>query len=460
MFAIASLVGTIALASCSVGGGASSNRLIPVSAKNARTMAGGRVETFTLFFSAQLAIGTPSSVTVSSVAYDAEGNVISGSYTPTIAVVDNDRSGQTTLSGKTIASSTQTLTMSYKGRGDTFAVTGSVGQTHHVYALRTVLPPETPLASPTPGNSSLPAQIRLGSDGNLWSVVSGQNLPGQITVARISPAGAVTLFSDPNATHWYSGWSEEVIAKGSDGAMWFPWGVGSNVGLDRVDTSGTITSYTLPTTIGDAVASIAAGPGAAIWFTTTNSYGPNYDVVALSSDGTFHTIASGLPYVPYNLVQGPDGNMWFTDGTQVDRLTPSGALSSFSLAGVTTGNPPLYFALGPDGNFWAPYPFGDNELVKFNTSGAVVSIKKYTTLPVPRVYDINSDSNAVWLADYNYGVVRIARDGSSSEFPTYTAGSLPNSVAVGSDGRVYFVDTLTLQSGTVGGMGSVDENMW
>ncbi len=87
-------------------------------------------------------------------------------------------------------------------------------------------------------------------------------------------------------------------------------------------------------------------------------------------------------------------------------------------------------------------------------------MKKYTASPVPNVWDVFSDQNGVWVADYNYGVVRIAPDGTVAEFPTFAANSVPESVTTNA-GNLYFADTISEGSENyVGGFGSVLESNW
>jgi streptogramin lyase len=55
---------------------------------------------------------------------------------------------------------------------------------------------------------------------------------------------------------------------------------------------------------------------------------------------------------PVSIVTGPEGNLWFTqtNGTDaIDRITPSGTITSYPTSGAST---PGDIALGPDGKLW------------------------------------------------------------------------------------------------------------
>lgn len=160
---------------------------------------------------------------------------------------------------------------------------------------------ETPVAAPATGL----AGITLGPDGNLWFTAFGSVLvPGSAKVGKITPGGAVTMFTDPNIT------SPGSIARGSDGALWFAQSFANNIG--RITTTGTVS------------------------------------VVALTGGNIF----------PGEITTGPtaDGGLWFTEPfvSRIGKVTPgggggpgmlNGSVTLEGLTGANVANRPLVVRL-------------------------------------------------------------------------------------------------------------------
>jgi virginiamycin B lyase len=161
-------------------------------------------------------------------------------------------------------------------------------------------------------------EIVAGPDGNMWFT-----LPATSQVGRISPQGAVALFSEgitPNSE------PSDIVA-GPDGNMWFTERLGNRVA--RITPSGLVTGY--PT-----------------------RFAPEY------------------------ITLGGDGNLWFDMGEfRVGRITPAGSVSEFPLPSEhRVGDFGSELATGPDGNVWPILSPGDSSTARtvssLDPSGNVV----------------------------------------------------------------------------------------
>jgi virginiamycin B lyase len=88
---------------------------------------------------------------------------------------------------------------------------------------------------------------------------------------------------------------------------------------------------------------------------------------------------------PNQIVSGPDGNLWFTESTLnggvIGRITPSGAISTFTLP---EGHEPDAVATGCDGALWfTDVVFGSKRITgrvgRITRAGAI----RYFALPTP-----------------------------------------------------------------------------
>jgi virginiamycin B lyase len=144
-----------------------------------------------------------------------------------------------------------------------------------------------------------------GPDGNVWMT----DFAGQI--ARVTPAGVVTLFDIPGDGAW-------DIVTGPDGNLWYtaPFGNDSTVG--KITTAGAFTPFPV-TDAGDQLG-ITVGPDGALWFAqaVANNIG------RMTTSGQFTTLggvtAAGRPEY---MAPGPANTLWFTekDGNRIGRIT-------------------------------------------------------------------------------------------------------------------------------------------
>ena len=122
------------------------------------------------------------------------------------------------------------------------------------------------------------------------------------------------------------------------------------------------------------------------------------------------TSASG----PAEITLGPDGNLWFTENRrdQIGRITPSGAITEFSLGSLSS---PIGITTGPDGNLWFTEQSG-NRIGRITTSGSIVEFSIPTADSQPFVITLGSDGN-LWFTEFTGGKIgRITPTGAITEF--------------------------------------------
>ena len=284
----------------------------------------------------------------------------------------------------------------------------------------------------TDGVSS-PYGITKGPDNALWFTDQGTN-----AIGRITTAGDVTEYTDPNSTIS----SPYDITKGPDNALWFTnWGNGS---IGRIDpTSHVITNY--PDSTVSEPYGITAGSDGALWFTNVgnNSIGridPTSHVITNYTDSINNTIAS-----PYEIAAGSDGALWFANysGDSIGRITTAGAVTAYT---VPDSAYPYAITAGPDGALWFTN-FYDNSIGRVTTDGA------FTKYPVPYDnyygyggYDITSGPDgALWFTTYYGGsgydtVGRISTTGAVTVYDTPNNYNYALGIAAGPDGALWFSD--------------------
>jgi virginiamycin B lyase len=101
------------------------------------------------------------------------------------------------------------------------------------------------------GTASRPYGIATGSDGALWFTEPDAN-----RVARFTTSGTTTEFPIPGGTR------PEVIVSGPDGALW----IGEQGSIVRIDTTGHVTRYSIPTP-GAIPGGLAFASDGSLWFT-------------------------------------------------------------------------------------------------------------------------------------------------------------------------------------------------
>ena len=294
-----------------------------------------------------------------------------------------------------------------------------------------------------PGSND--AQVRAGSDGNLWFT----DRAGKI--GRITPGGAITEFS----SGLNAGSQPFSIVSGRDGNLWFTdAGTTSAIGMINPSTDA-ISEFSTGLNPGSKPAGIALGPDGNLWFTDQSSGTPAIGML----NPTTHVIteySSGLNAgsVPQQgIVAGPDGNIWFTDkGTKraigMLNLTTH-AITEFN-TGLNVGSAPgAAIAVGTDGNLWFVDPGTTGAIGTINPTTHAISEFNIHTGSVPGRIAAGPDGN-LWFTDKGgtpaIGTINPATHVITEFSSGLNAGSLPGGIGAGADGNVWFTDQGTTRA--------------
>lgn len=123
-----------------------------------------------------------------------------------------------------------------------------------------------------------------------------------------------------------------------------------------------------------------------------------------------------------HIVTGPDGNLWFTDpgNNQIDRVTPQGQITQFSLPTHTDS----------DGNSYDPMP---DDIV-------------------------SGPGGNLWFTESGVDCIgKITPTGTITEYQTPTANSYPTGIAVGSGGDLWFIESEINEIGKITPAGAITE---
>lgn len=207
----------------------------------------------------------------------------------------------------------------------------------------------------------------------------------------------------------------------------------------------TLTPLTVPS--GVSFWHIAAAADGGLW---VSDIGNVKRLGRIAADGTFTgypLTGFGVNPLPYSLTLGPEGNIWFTvaektlDGSPaggaIGRMTPSGTMTAFP---VPTGNAfnnafNLPIAQGPDGNLWF-LEESSGKVAKITTSGAITEYPIPTSSALPQGLASGSDGN-MWFTEYFGKIGRVTPSGTITEFPV-GGGLFLSGICSGPDGNLWF----------------------
>jgi virginiamycin B lyase len=143
--------------------------------------------------------------------------------------------------------------------------------------------------------------------------------------------------------------------------------------------------------------------------------------------------------MPFAITAGPDGNLWFTEaaGQKVGRITPSGTIDDFAIAGAVS---PRDITLGPTGTDLWVTDQGANKVfqVKPNANAAPTITPGIATLTTPR--GIASISGELWVANAGGTVQKVKPDGSADGAPIPTTGTNLQFSTKGPDNNFWSTD--------------------
>lgn len=205
---------------------------------------------------------------------------------------------------------------------------------------------------------------------------------------------------------------------------------------------GVVTEAPIPTAASTPLG-IAAGPDSNMWFAENNGNKIARIVPATMAITEFPIPTSASQ--PIDVTRGPTGNpfVWFDEfvGNKIARIDPStGTISEFGVP--TSGAGPVGLTADPSGNLW----FGEffaAKIASITPSGIITEypITYGGNTPVPDAVVIAPD-HTIWFLDVNNNVVvHMTFPGPTfQEFALLTAINNPQSIAVGSDGNLWFTE--------------------
>ncbi|HEV3254588.1 MAG TPA: hypothetical protein VG033_09285 [Candidatus Acidoferrales bacterium] len=167
----------------------------------------------------------------------------------------------------------------------------------------------------------------------------------------------------------------------------------------------------------------------------------------LAFGDTGYPVPPGRQAEPNLMVVGPDHNIWFTEltGEKIGRLTTSGTLTEFKIAGAQAL---IGIASGPDGNIWFTDQY-TGKVGHINTSGALLKTFSLPAGSHPQGLTVGPDGN-LWFVDQKntgkFTIGQITTAGKIKEFSgTVNAGAFNNyyyaaQITAGPDGELWFTN--------------------
>ena len=396
--------------------------------------------------SSSVQVGTPASVAVTVVAYDAQQNVIvgPGSFSTPVTLADTDPSAATTLSTTTVTAPGTSVTLNYTGNSMTTAtITPSIGGTPGTVA--TFQPTGSAFVNYLAPQPVDEIDAFAKGPGGLWFTSYGSSLTP--TVGYFSTQGVATVFTAGLDNQYALG-----LALGSDGNMW----IGDDNGqIAQVTPGGTVTYATNftnpcenPTGTCDEISAMALGPDGNVWFTEDETY-IGYVTPALAVVEFDITALVGQPAEPEQLAFS-GGKLYVSDDLgYIDQITVSGSTPQSGIAlpllqcDCATG-----LAIDSLGNVW--FSDGCSDIGMIPTSTFPSGMLEWSVTPV-----IGNNSFGYLQAVPGGGVVATddvdgtiygfsASGVSGSQPPSITpltaftnTAAQANVLAVGSDGNLW-----------------------
>jgi virginiamycin B lyase len=248
---------------------------------------------------------------------------------------------------------------------------------------------------PLSPNSTMPGRITLGSDGNIWVVVSDP--VAGTNVARVKPDGTINQYDVTNATSPVG-----ITSDPTTGDLWMTMSMALvHFSPSSAGAGPMIAGTAIPVTDLTSANDLVFGPDHNIWTAVAgnvlkitpaglstkipvSSLSPkgitvgtdgklyvgdfNGQIVQVTTAGATH----GFPTVAgmQQVLAGPNGQIAFsapvTTPEKVGLLTPPGPATFTNAA--ANGQDPTGIALGLDGAYWFAN-FAGNSLTRYTTSG-------------------------------------------------------------------------------------------
>jgi virginiamycin B lyase len=266
-----------------------------------------------------------------------------------------------------------------------------------------------------------PYALASAPDGSMWATLvhSGE-------VARISPAGAVTVFPVG------AGSKPSIITAGPDGAMWFTCAGTHQIG--RITAAGETDMVELPD--GSGPFGLTSGPDGALWFTTMTS--GTVGRVTMGGEVELTCVLGGMPSM---IITGPDNQLWCTlnRGNAIARVDPRTGTST--VRDVPTPNAgPVGIAATHDDAVW----FTEIRAGKLGRIPLHDAIQEVDLPGKPHAV-VADLADGVWVS--LWGADQLAQVSAEGEITTYDLppGSEPHGMAVDAEGAPW----VALESGYV-----------
>lgn len=247
-----------------------------------------------------------------------------------------------------------------------------------------------------------------------------------------APPGGVKVYSSPLSL-------PSGITAGVDGNLWF--GSIFGTGVARVTPAGVITTFTDPQGEVSGARSFASGAAdSKVWFVSGANNRVGNVVVTPAFGGTvgdIHTFTNAAIDAPTDIAADGDGNLWFTHDGGIGRVTPGGTITNFSPAALAGGTDQV--ARDNAGNIW--FTDFDDDLI----GRVVVATSTITTFPVPSGMNhpfgigLGADGS-LWYTTNPAGKVGVLTTAGafSQSFTVPSNVRADGEIVQGADGAMYF----------------------
>ena len=272
-----------------------------------------------------------------------------------------------------------------------------------------------------------------GCAGSSFSLPSAPAAPAQR--APLAGAHAITEFQIHDLGESAAPYA---IAAGRDGAMWFTEAGSSAIG--RIDRYGSVRQFALPAA-GSQPEGIALGDDGALYFAENAGSAYGTHLGRISGQGRVQEW-NDSNYAPKGVAAGPHGTVWFTQGCAGLAVLHGGKAAQLPLDGISGQT--LAIARGPDGAMW----FAEDGTARIGRMTGAGTLTLYTGFmyqhkygDVPNGVAIGPDGNLWWTAMLGDKIWAMDVHGRVRHVYTIpTPNAEPWGIATGRDGALWFTE--------------------
>jgi streptogramin lyase len=224
-----------------------------------------------------------------------------------------------------------------------------------VWNLGYITPAGNVTLFPLSNNTQGADYLAVGPDGNIWFTEPYDN-----RIGRMTTSGQVTEFSGftnlGNTSDYFNldasqpdddAYFRARLFSGPDGNIWFIEPAARKYG--RIDTSGGITEFDMPTGSYQDLSEIFTGPDGGLWGVLGGLHGAT--LVQISSSSGQLTNVPGYVVEFAEPVRASDGTVWADGGNGIAKLTPDLQVTAYwGLPQAFKDGPNLLLAA--DGSLW------------------------------------------------------------------------------------------------------------